>query len=139
YLQTRARIEAASQHPHEALEDLFACGRLEQEWEIGTPAFGTWRADAAPLLAALDRHDEARALAREEVERCRAFGAPAPLGASLRALGLIEEGDSGIELLEESVAQLEESPARPHPPPPFLGLSPPIRPPGARPQAPRPR
>jgi DNA-binding CsgD family transcriptional regulator len=112
YLQTRARIEAASQHPHEALEDLFACGRLEQEWEIGTPAFGTWRADAAPLLAALDRHDEARALAREEVERCRAFGAPAPLGASLRALGLLEQGETGIELLEQAVVELRPSTAR---------------------------
>jgi DNA-binding CsgD family transcriptional regulator len=111
YLQTRARIRAASQHPDEALEDLFACGRLEEEWEIRTPAFSTWRTDAAPLLAALDRRDEARALAREELERCSAFGAPAPLGASLRTLGLIEQGDAGIELLEQAVAQLQQSPA----------------------------
>ena len=41
YLQTRARLRAASQHPDEALEDLIACGRLEQEWEIRTPAFST--------------------------------------------------------------------------------------------------
>jgi DNA-binding CsgD family transcriptional regulator len=112
YLQTRARIEAASQQPDEALEDLFACGRLEEEWEIRTPAFSTWRTDAAPLLAALDRHGEARALAREEVERCRAFGAPAPLGASLRTLGLIEQGDAGIDLLEQAVAHLRQSTAR---------------------------
>jgi DNA-binding CsgD family transcriptional regulator/DNA polymerase III delta prime subunit len=112
YLQARARIRAALQRPEEAVEDLFACGRLEREWEIRTPAFGTWRSDAAPLLASLDRQDEARALAREEIERCRAYGANAPLGASLRALGLIEEGDAGIDLLEESVSQLEQSPAR---------------------------
>ena len=112
YLQTRARIRAASQHPEGALEDLFACGRLEDEWEIRTPAFGTWRSDAAPLLASLDRSEEAHALTREELERCRAFGAQAPLGAALRTLGLIEEGDAGIELLEESVAHLAQSPAR---------------------------
>jgi DNA-binding CsgD family transcriptional regulator len=112
FLQTRARIRAASQHSDEALEDLFACGRLEQEWEIHTPAFSTWRTDAAPLLASLDRRDEARTLAREELERCRAFGASAPLGASLRTLGLIAQGDAGIELLEQAVAQLRESPAR---------------------------
>jgi len=112
YLQTRARIRAASQHPEDALEDLFACGRLEDEWEIRTPAFGTWRSDAAPLLASLDRSEEAHALTREELERCRAFGAQAPLGAALRTLGLIEEGDAGIELLEESVAHLAQSPAR---------------------------
>jgi DNA-binding CsgD family transcriptional regulator len=112
YLQTRARIRAATHRPEDALDDLFACGRLEREWEISTPAFGTWRTDAAPLLASVDRLDEARALAREEVERCRAFGAQAPLGASLRTLGLVERGDTEIALLEEAVAHLERSPAR---------------------------
>ena len=112
YLQTRARIRAASQHPEDALRDLFGCKRLEREWEIRTPAFGTWRADAAPLMALLGRHDEARALAREELERCRAFGAPGPLGASLRTLGLIEPEDAGVGLLEQAVAHLEPSPAR---------------------------
>jgi DNA-binding CsgD family transcriptional regulator len=112
YLQTRARLQAASRRAEEALEDLFACGRLEEEWDIRTPAFGTWRADAAPLLASLGRQDEARALAREELERCRAFGAPGPLGISLRTLGLIEPGASGIRLLEQAVAHLEPSRAR---------------------------
>jgi DNA-binding CsgD family transcriptional regulator len=112
YLQTRARVRAASHRQEDALEDLFACERLEREWEIRTPAFSTWRTDAAPLLASLDRGDEAHALAREELERCRAFGAQAPLGASLRTLGPIEEGDAGIKLLEEAVAHLERSPAR---------------------------
>jgi DNA-binding CsgD family transcriptional regulator/exonuclease VII small subunit len=112
YLQARARLRAASQRPDEALEDLFACGRLEREWDIRTPAFGNWRTDAVSLLAAVDRHDEARALAREELERCRAFGAPAPLGVALRTLGLVELGDAGIELLEQAVVQLESSSAR---------------------------
>jgi DNA-binding CsgD family transcriptional regulator len=112
YLQTRARLRAAAQHPDEALEDLIACGHLEQAWEIRTPAFSTWRADAAPLLASIGRHNEARALAREELERCRAFGAPGPLGTSLRTLGLIEPGVSGIGLLEQAVAHLQRSPAR---------------------------
>ena len=112
YLQTRARLQAALQRPEDALEDLFECGRLEAEWEIHTPAFGSWRADAAPLLASLCRRDEANALAREEVERCRAFGAPGPLGISLRTLGLVEPGDAGIDLLEQSAVQLERSSRR---------------------------
>jgi len=112
YLQTRARIRAASQKPEEALDDLFACGELEQEWEIATPAFGTWRVDAAPLLVSLDRLDEALALARDEVDRCRAYGAEAPLGVSLRTLALVERGDAGIELLAQAVAHLARSPAR---------------------------
>jgi DNA-binding CsgD family transcriptional regulator len=112
YLQTRARIRVASHRPEDALEDLFECGLLEQDWEIRTPAFSTWRTDAAPLLASLDRLDEARALAQEELERCRAYGAQAPLGSSLRTLGLIAGGEAGIELLEEAVDHLEQSPAR---------------------------
>jgi DNA-binding CsgD family transcriptional regulator len=112
YLQTRARLRAALQHPEDALKDLFDCGRLEDEWEIRTPAFGTWRADAATLLASLDRKEEASALAHAELERCRAFGAPGPLGISLRTLGVVEQGDSGIELLQRSVTQLEHSSRR---------------------------
>jgi DNA-binding CsgD family transcriptional regulator len=112
YLQARARLRAAQQRPEDALDDLFACGRLEQQWEIATPAFSSWRADAAPLLAELDRADEARSLAREEVGRCRAFGAAGPLGAALRALGLVEPGDAGIAHLEEAVDVLAGSGAR---------------------------
>jgi DNA-binding CsgD family transcriptional regulator len=112
YLQTRARLRAAAQRTDEALEDLIACGRLEQEWEIRTPAFSTWRADAAVLLASAGRDDEARVLARKELERCQAFGAPGPLGASLRTLGVIEPGVAGIRLLEQAVAHLKRSPAR---------------------------
>ena len=46
YLQARAHLRAAAQRPDDALEDLFACGRLEREWDIRTPAFGNWRTDA---------------------------------------------------------------------------------------------
>jgi DNA-binding CsgD family transcriptional regulator len=112
YLQLRARLHAASQRAQEALDELFACGRLERAWGIRTPAFCNWRADAAPLLASLDRHEEAVAMAREEVERCRAFGAASPLGAALRTLGSVEPGEPGIARLEEAVEVLAGSPAR---------------------------
>jgi DNA-binding CsgD family transcriptional regulator len=112
YLQMRARLRAAEEHVDEALDDLFACGRLEQEWDARTPAFSTWRADAVPLLASVDRIDEARALAHEELDRCRAFGAPVPHAAALRALALIEQGASQIALLDQALAELQRSPAR---------------------------
>ena len=112
YLQTRGRLRAAQQRPQEALQDLFDCEQFEREWEIDTPAVCNWRADAAPLLASLGRHEEARALADAELQRCRAFGAPVPLSAALRALGTLDPGPVGIELLERSVAALEGSPAR---------------------------
>jgi DNA-binding NarL/FixJ family response regulator/TolA-binding protein len=112
YLQSRARVRAALRRPEEALDDLFACGRLEEEWELNTPAFGNWRADAAALLAGLDRRDEALELAREELARCRAYGAAGPLGAVLRTLGPLEERDAALGLLEEAVEVLASSSAR---------------------------
>jgi DNA-binding CsgD family transcriptional regulator len=112
FLQVRARLRAAQQRPDEALADLFTCRRLERDWEIRGPAFSTWRSDAAPLLAAAGRTDEARALTQEELERCRSFGADGPLGAALRAAGLLEKGEAGLALLEQAVDALEGSPAR---------------------------
>jgi tetratricopeptide (TPR) repeat protein len=113
YLQTRARIPSSLPPPRgRARRSVRMRAGSSGSWEIRTPAFATWRTDAAPILASVDRLDEARALASEELERCRAFGAQAPLGASLRTLGLLERGDAGIELLEEAVAHLERSPAR---------------------------
>jgi DNA-binding CsgD family transcriptional regulator len=112
YLQMRARFRTAHGHVEGALEDLFACGRLEREWDVSTPAFSTWRADAVPLLATLDRMEEARALAHEELDRCRAYGAPVPIAAALRALGSIEQDASGITFLEKALAELQRSSAR---------------------------
>ena len=112
YLQARARLRAAQERPDEALDDLFACGQLERQWEIRTPAFSTWRADAVPLLASQDRAEEADRFAREELERARSFGAAGPLGAALRALGMIKPGEEQVALLEQSVEVLAESPDR---------------------------
>jgi DNA-binding NarL/FixJ family response regulator len=112
YLQTRARLHAACKRPREALEDFDACARLEQEWQMQRPSYANWRADAARVLGSIGRRDEARELAAEEVERCRAFGAESPLGVALTSLGLVTPGDDGIRLLEQAVATLQSSPSR---------------------------
>jgi DNA-binding CsgD family transcriptional regulator/tetratricopeptide (TPR) repeat protein len=69
------------------------------------------RRGAALALLQLGRRDEALALARDEVELSRAWGAPTAIGRSLRALGLVEGGKKGLELLEEATVVLRESPA----------------------------
>jgi DNA-binding NarL/FixJ family response regulator len=70
-----------------------------------------WRASLAPALAASGRHEEALALAAQEVELARAFEVPRELGMALRAAGLVERGDAAVDLLREAVAELEHSPA----------------------------
>jgi DNA-binding CsgD family transcriptional regulator len=105
----RARLLAAQGKPDEALADLRACGRMEDDWGVTTPSYSTWRADAVALLAELGRLGEARELADEDVPRSRAFGESRALGMSLRAAGLAR---ASIEDLDESVAVLRPSPAR---------------------------
>lgn len=71
-----------------------------------------WRSLAAIEHHALGEPTQAIALAREEVELARAWGAPRTLGRALRILGLIEGGDAGITLIREAVSVLAESPAQ---------------------------
>ena len=73
------------------------------------PASADWRSQAAVAYAALDRRDEALALAQEELALARRFGAPRAIGIALRTLGVI--GD-GLDHLNEAVDVLAASPAR---------------------------
>jgi DNA-binding CsgD family transcriptional regulator len=112
HLAARAHLRAALGRTQDALDDLLGCGRLEDEWDIRTPALTNWRSDAAGLLASLGQREEARRLAREGLERSRLFGAAHRLGDSLLAAGRLEERPSGLALLEEAVDVLAPSSAR---------------------------
>ena len=94
------------------LEEMLEAGRLFEEVGSRNPAFIAWRSPAALALLQLGRRDEAGPLAEEEVELARTWGAPRALGAALRAAGLVEGGERGLELLVEAVDVLSGSPAR---------------------------
>ena len=53
--------------------------------------------------------DLARRLAGEQLQPARAFARPRTLGITLRASGLTEGGETGLDLLAEAVKTLEES------------------------------
>lgn len=104
------------------VELLIADGRTEEAVEAAAelasslgrrvnPAFGPWRSLKAQALDRLGRREEALALAREELEPARRWGAPGTVGRSLRVLGELER-EQGLGHLEEAVATLEGSPAR---------------------------
>jgi DNA-binding CsgD family transcriptional regulator/tetratricopeptide (TPR) repeat protein len=94
------------------LEEMLEAGRRFDEVGHRNPAFIAWRSPAALALLQLGRRDEAGPLVEEDVELARAWRAPRALGAALRAAGLVEGGERGLELLEEAAEVLSSSPAR---------------------------
>jgi DNA-binding NarL/FixJ family response regulator len=70
-----------------------------------------WRMQRAEALDRLGRTDEALVIARADLERAQAFGAPSDVGRALRVLGRLERED-GIPRLQEAVAVLGASTAQ---------------------------
>jgi DNA-binding CsgD family transcriptional regulator len=107
--RARMRVLLAEGRPQEALgyADVY---EFHAGWRRH-PRFVPWRSLKAEALDRLGRHDEAVALAAEELEIARGWGSPGTVGPSLRVLGTILRAD-GLELLEEACALLEGVPAR---------------------------
>lgn len=105
---SRGRLRVAQGRFEDALDDLFDVGRYSS---VSNPAVFAWRSHATPALAALGRPDEARELLAQELELARCFGVARPIGANLRAAGVLEGGEEGIGLLRKSVHVLERCPS----------------------------
>jgi DNA-binding CsgD family transcriptional regulator len=112
FVYARGRLRLESGAAEGALVDFIEVGDLAESVQFLNPAFVPWRSHAAIALQRLGRQDEARVLAREELDLSRSWGAPRTVGISLRALGLVEGGQAGELLLLEAVEILAGSPAR---------------------------
>jgi DNA-binding CsgD family transcriptional regulator len=106
----RVRIETGS--PERGAEELLQVGRTVRLVPFDNPSSVPWRSWAAEGLRLLDRNDEARALAAEELALARRWGDPQAIGAALRVLGLVAGGTAGIGLLREAAEVLAGSQAR---------------------------
>src|SRR5918912_3775253 len=95
----------------DGVHDLLGGGARLRTLVCVNPAYAAWRSEAALALARLGERDRALALAHEEVELARVWGAPRTLGRALCSAGLAESGESGLERLHEAVAVLSGSPA----------------------------
>src|SRR5271165_669343 len=95
-----------------AVKELLEAGELAEVWGGRNPTLMPWRSDAALSLIALGECREASRLCAEEIELARRWGASRGLGIALRAAGVAEGADRGIELLTEAVSVLRRSPAR---------------------------
>jgi DNA-binding CsgD family transcriptional regulator len=111
-LAARGRLRLAELRPAAALGDLLAAGELLARLRSPSPSAAPWRSDAALAHLALGAQAEARALAAEEIALAHAYHGPRTLGIALRAAGLAEGGQRGIDLLRQAVRVLEGSGAR---------------------------
>jgi DNA-binding CsgD family transcriptional regulator len=96
----------------EALDDFVESGQRSERLGLPTLSAVAWRGEAALVHLALGNRGEARRLAGEQLELASAFGRPRTLGISLRACGLVEGGEAGLELLGEAIKTLERSQSR---------------------------
>jgi DNA-binding CsgD family transcriptional regulator len=112
FLNARGRVRLETSRAEEALADFLEVGVVTDSLLIQGSAYVPWRSCAALALSRLSRQQEARELAREELDLSRGWGAPRTVGVSLRALGLVEGGAAGEQLLREAVDVLAPSQAR---------------------------
>jgi len=111
-LFARGRLALVRDEPERALDHLLECGRRQLAVPAPNPGVLPWRSEAALAAHRLNRTEQARSLAFEELELARAFGSPRALGTALRAAGLVAPVGEQLRLLEEAVATLERSPAQ---------------------------
>ena len=108
----RGRLRIATGSPERGVEELLQVGETVRLVPLDNPSSLPWRSLAAEGLRLLERNEEARALAVEELALARRWGAAHAIGASLRVLGLVEGGEAGTALLREAVELLAGSQAR---------------------------
>jgi DNA-binding CsgD family transcriptional regulator len=106
----RARLWIALGRTQEAVDDLRG---LLAHMKLTRPASDPTASTLALALHALGEDPaEVQRLLDWELAGAREWGTPRGIGVAVRAKGLVEPGDRGIELLRESAEALRSSPAR---------------------------
>ena len=103
YLCARSRVHLARGRAGEALDDALHAGELLGPI-VSNPACSSWRTDAALALAALERRDEARVLAEEQLADARRFEVAEAVALSLRTVGIVTAGREAVEPLRAALA-----------------------------------
>jgi DNA-binding CsgD family transcriptional regulator len=110
--RARGAAQLAQHRFDEAAATLTQVGELCDANTIRAPAVFPWRSDLALALAGTARHHEALELAVTELHMADESGVDRARGIALRALGLLEGGEAGVQRLEAAVQALRRSPAR---------------------------
>jgi len=105
-LEARGRACLARGNRVQAICELRRCGQLADRGQLHNPTTFAWRSALALALAPEDP-EQARELARTELELARRADSPRAIGIALRVCGLLAESEHRVELLGQSVAILE--------------------------------
>ena len=113
-LNAQSILELAEGDPDAAVRSGLGAGEAIAElgMERMAPRFLLWGSTAAVAAAAAGDAERARSLAAKELALTRESGLPGPIGTSLRAAALAEDGELQVELLREAAEELRRSPAR---------------------------
>lgn len=108
----RGRIALAAGDMDRALDHLLEAGRILRDRGNMNPSYSAWQSYAALAALGLGDHDRALELVTEALELAERFGSASGIGVALRASGLVEGSDRGLEQLTRSIEVLDASPAR---------------------------
>lgn len=111
-LAERGLVRIAVGRLEAGVEDLLEADRRMVEAGQQLSVLLNWVATAVDALIQLGRHDRAVALAHRELRAATASSSDRRRGIALSLAGTLEQGDSGLALLQEGVQVLSRSPAR---------------------------
>jgi DNA-binding CsgD family transcriptional regulator len=111
-LEARGRLRLAQDRPADALDDLRDAGRRWEALQWSHPSLVQWRLDAVRALVRLGDVPQASRLAAEHLELARATDLPRLIGLATLGLAATTPRKKAVPLLGESVALLEQTPAR---------------------------
>jgi DNA-binding CsgD family transcriptional regulator len=111
-LHSRGCLRLAQGRTSQGLEDLAELGSRAGRHGTQNFMFFPTAAEAAIALAVSGQQELARPVAELYLGAAKTWGTNRVIGIGLHALGVVEGGERGIELLREAVTTLERSPAR---------------------------
>ena len=112
FLCARGELRYATGRHAEARHDFLAAAERLEWLPNANPEIHPWRPGLALCEAALGNAEEARRLAGEAVELAREAEGRRGIGISLRAHGIVTEGEGRIDLLREAAETLAGTRAR---------------------------